>query len=88
MSGGGAVANRSISWPVLHADRSASSAPHPHTPALPPDCKQAKDAISKLSLPEGKVGVVELDNKSDGSDVQVGGHADVLSWPASYVTLI
>merc|ERR1712032_122323 len=35
-----------------------------------PYCKRAKDIINSLSLPAGKVSVLELDNESNGSDIQ------------------
>lgn len=42
------------------------------TYSVPPsDCRQAKGVIQQLGLPEGKVGIVELDQESEGSDVQV-----------------
>lgn len=35
------------------------------------DCRQAKGVIANLGLPESKVGIVELDHESEGSDIQV-----------------
>ncbi|PWN30686.1 glutaredoxin [Jaminaea rosea] len=35
-----------------------------------PYCRQAKQVISSLGLPSNKVGIVELDQMNDGSDIQ------------------
>ncbi|PWN23471.1 glutaredoxin [Microstroma glucosiphilum] len=35
-----------------------------------PYCRQAKGVIANLGLPESKVGIVELDHESEGSDIQ------------------
>ncbi|CAO1616208.1 unnamed protein product [Jaminaea pallidilutea] len=35
-----------------------------------PYCRQAKQVIGSLGLPQNKVGIVEMDQESDGADVQ------------------
>ncbi|WFD08619.1 hypothetical protein MVES1_003995 [Malassezia vespertilionis] len=35
-----------------------------------PYCKRSKDVISKLNVDQSKVGVLELDQTNDGSDIQ------------------
>lgn len=52
-----------------NCDATAKLTPHPHHPIIPSDCRQAKGVISNLNL-GSKVGIIELDQESDGADVQ------------------